>query len=421
MLKAIHKETGKIVWAWALENNATWIGKEKDEFIAPRYMIYDFKENGDIKVFFTKSHFRDNSPVVAHFKHESNREIYDAHSESKEHKLAKEGIYEAICNGDIIIESKPLKDLCSDIEFEYPISNSKKSKIADVITIFKERHPIYGKGIIFEVQFSNQTKEITGDRTFNRICEGYSVCWLWDGDFDFNNKIKLNRVNIIPFSKAIEEYQKTIEQNTLSKINDAGLMLDRKISHINNTYKIFQEDLANKSTEVINTITDGFRYELEEISASLKNIIASAKEDIRNEDGINLFVKQTNEDIKKECIQKILENHYLDRGIINDLLKQIEKHIIEKEEEILKNTIPKIIDGDKLKEIIIERLNKINPLNSGIVNCANCKKCNNLFPVKSMEFEGGWTYCYPCFNSLEYNWKKKYNDGDKIDGRNKIN
>jgi hypothetical protein len=156
MLKAIHKISGNLVSAFKLQNDASWVGKEKDEWIVPSCDVEDYKEKGEAKAFFTKSHFREeNIFVSAHFKHESDRLIKDHHAESPEHKLAKEGVYEAICNGTIKLDGVPIKDLLRDVEpFEYPISKSKKSKIADVIAVFKEWHPIYGKGIVFEVQFS---------------------------------------------------------------------------------------------------------------------------------------------------------------------------------------------------------------------------------------------------------------------------
>jgi hypothetical protein len=446
MFKAVHKLSGEIVWSILLETDATWIGKEKDEWIAPRYMVYDYNEKGDVKVSFIKSYIRDDGvPVSAHFRHESNREIYEGESESKEHKLAKLGVYESICNGDIKIDNQSLKLLLKDIEFEYPISNSKKSKIADVIAIFKEWHPIYGKGIIFEVQFSNQNKEITEDRTFNRIVEGYSVCWLWDNDFD-NGKLKLEEhtaetglsstvpkpLIIIPFTKAIEEYLEKIKNDKFSKINDAGFLLDKKINILSDKYKEFEVDLANKSAEVIDTVLNGFRYELQEVSAGVKDRLDTIKELIKKEKehDINFLFKQAMAEINID-IKESLKNK-LDEGIfIEDIKNDIRERIINRLniqtinyfppnwlKDIIKQVMNEKINDKKLKEELLSQISKQDTnINLDIIHTCLCKKCNVLFPIKSMEFERGSAYCYSCFDSLEDNWKKR---SDNKNGGNKV-
>lgn len=349
MLKAIYKPTGEVVWAFRLENDATWLGKqeERDNWVAPRYMVYDYNEKGDIKVFFTKTHIRDGSQVRCHFKHESNREIYDKESESKEHQMAKEGVYEAICNGLIKIDGINLKDLLIDIQFEYPLSNSKKSKIADVITIFKEWHPVYGKGIIFEVQLSHQISEITEDRTFNRIVEGYSVCWLWDGDFDKNNKIKndKNRITIVPFSKAIEEYQKIIENKSINKINEAGILLDKKITE----YKL----MINKNEEIKKDLIENTNYFIGSLNEVYKSYLNKMKNELSaslNSNSISI-INNTIDELKQFLNKKVLDSK-------DYFLKELSNKLYDKEElkNILKIKIEEIFDKE-FHTLIIEKFN----------------------------------------------------------------
>lgn len=341
MLKAIHKTTGRIVWAFALENDASWIGKEKDEFIAPRYMVYDYGDKGDVKVFFTKTHDREGTTVRCHFKHESEREIYDKESESKEHQMAKEGVYEAICNGFIKIDGKELKDFCSDIQFEYPISNSKKSKIADVIAIFKEWHPIYGRGIVFEVQLSHQISEITEDRTFNRVTEGYSVCWLWDSDFD-DTKLKTQNydktirvINIIPFSKAIEEYQKLIESKSIFKINNAGLMLDKKLSEL-----YLEMSNLNEYRNQIDKIEEDMKYK-----------------DNEREKKLNSFVQEELSCFNKKLME-LQQGKY--HEIINQSLDNFKTEfdrVIEKWKEAVTNqVVTKITNSSSIEQVVKEKV-----------------------------------------------------------------
>lgn len=440
MFKAVHKPTGQVVWAWALENDATWIGKEKDEFIAPRYMVYDFEEQGDIKVFFTKTHEREGIQVRCHFKHESTREIYDKESESKEHQMAKEGVYEAICNGYIKLDENPIKDLLKDIQFEYPLSNSKKSKIADVIAIFKEWHPIYGKGIIFEVQLSHQISEITEDRTFNRVAEGYSVCWLWDGDFE-NNKLKTdkNRINIIPFSKAIEEYQKVNELRSLNKINEAGVFLDKKINSLQYQYKTFLENLTEKSKEVVNSTLNDFELKLEEINVFNKARIIDIKEIIKQEKELDLnnLFKKSISDIEEELKTKIeaeIELIHIDElsnKIIEGTRSEIENKLSLQTinyfppdwlKNIIKEVTIKKIDESKIKEEIQKQIGEQQvKINLDIINAITCKKCNTLLPIKAVDFEGGYPYCSECFNQLKDNWQKRALKEDKGDDRNTLN
>jgi len=451
MLKAVYKKTGEIVSAFKLEFDATWIGKEKEEWLAPRYLILDYQEKGDCKVFYKHSHERDLNGerirVRSHFFHESDRNIFLGNNESLEHKRAKEGIYESICNGDIKIDGKPILPLIKDIEFEEPISHSKRSKIADVLAIFKEWHPVYGKGIVFEVQFSNQIAEITEDRTFNRLSEGYSVCWLWDGDFE-GNKLKLlnydktpHKIEIIPYTKAIELYQSKIEDKYIQKINAAGLLLDKKLTLLNDKYKDFQNDLANKSSEVIEVIINGFRLELGEISSHIKEKIDTVKELIKKEkeSDINYLFKKAiaelqielKDNLKKELLQGynwqnlqqriILElKDNIGNEIKEKILGESKERIItgakEKMEEYLKNNL----SGENIKEILETNINKkISTLNIDIGATGICFKCKNSFLIKSMEFEKGASYCSKCFNELDDNWIKRTKLGDN-NGKNKI-
>jgi hypothetical protein len=466
MLKAIYKPTGEIVSAFRIENDATWFGKQNDEWIAPRYMVFDYKEKGDVKVFFVKSHEREGLPVVAHFKHESNREIYDQENESPEHKLAKGAVYEAICNGQIKIDDKPLKEQIIDLQFEYPLSNSKKSKIADVIAIFKERHPIYGKGVIFEVQFSRQIEEITQDRTFNRVSEGYSVCWLWDGDFDEKNKLKTDRerIVIIPFAKALEEYQKIIEDKSISRVNEAGLLLDKKINSLNNYLIHYKDNLLKESKKHL----DEFR----EMTQAELNWLGSAKDTLNKESSekigqvrkeiLNLDneLKNLKKDIEREAIEKTsLDLKELSETLKEELLKEFNKTKIDLSSEFLKQflqtknfddeirfrlrdeikkivensniensgllvsyadeQIRKVLNFDNIKPIIDEAMKNRIHIQTG--NFSKCHKCNKILEVREAEYDKGWAYCYNCFQTLEDNWQKIALKEEKRDGRNTLN
>lgn len=335
MIEAIHKLTGEKISAFRLESDASWIGRENEEWIAPRYMVRDFLEKGDAKVFFTKSYFKEDESIFvsAHFKHEVDRNIYDVQCESIEHKMAKLGIWDNIENGNIKFKDVTLKSLINSMHIEYRLGNSRISKIADVITAFKQWDPIYGKGIIFEVQFSNQNEEITSDRTFDRLAEGYSVCWLWDKDFTKDNKliIKENGLNIIPYTKAIQQYQELIEKKSLSKINEASLLLDKKILELNKEENKFKDYIG----------------QLKYLSDFEQNKISKANEMLQHKiDSIS------------QNILKINENNY--RVLINNSLEvftgQIDNMIEKKKEEIINQSINKIVNSYSIENMIKEKV-----------------------------------------------------------------
>ena len=73
MLKAINKKTGKLVPAFKLEEDSTWIGKQKETWIAPYPGIENWrflKEKGikEVEVSFVKSYNKnDGTPIRTHF------------------------------------------------------------------------------------------------------------------------------------------------------------------------------------------------------------------------------------------------------------------------------------------------------------------------------------------------------------------
>src|SRR3990172_9147130 len=189
-LEAIHKTSKKRVSAWKIMEDLEWQGKDKDEFIAPEDLIENFEEvlaNGKTEVKLIFVHYfkryegtEQEENVTSHFRSEDGSLArLNSWGESDEHKLAKKYIYD-------------------NIEIEKGIG----LKRADVLVIFKNYHPVLGRGIAFEVQYSSQEEEKIIIRSFDRASYGYSVVWLWSKDLkNFTNSVK-----VTPYNQALKEY-----------------------------------------------------------------------------------------------------------------------------------------------------------------------------------------------------------------------
>lgn len=107
-----------------------------------------------------KSHSRKNSFVVRHFRHDTTE---DCPGESKEHLRMKSIAYQKL--------SHTYPD--SEIYLEEKIGDRR----ADVLVRFPTPKEKLGKGIAVEVQYKNDSKDITKtDQDY--YTRGYSVLWL---------------------------------------------------------------------------------------------------------------------------------------------------------------------------------------------------------------------------------------------------
>ena len=110
--------------------------------------------------------------------------------ESKEHKLAKNWIYNKIKQKNLLLTysiiNKPYKypnqinlfDLPLDYEkigIEVITSTLREKRRADVICPFIRKHKILGKGIVFEIQFSKQKERTKKLRELDWAIRGYSI------------------------------------------------------------------------------------------------------------------------------------------------------------------------------------------------------------------------------------------------------
>jgi len=419
MLKAIHKKTGKIISAFKIENDSSWVGTEKDEWIAPRPEIYNWKflkDQGinEVELSFVKSHIRNINGqkilICAHFRIECEKAILHPEHESEEHKLAKEAIYEKVINNEILIDKKPIRDLfqIEDLDFEYRISKSKKSKIADIIVIFKEEDKRFGKGIVFEIQFSHQNMEITEDRTYDRVIEGYSVVWLHETDFE-DNKLINNDVLVVPFSKALKEYQEIIKSEWKEKSRYYGNIFEEKVKGEIEKYTLFSNSTLKKWKEMEENILNGWEslnesYTLHEKSLQehLNKKVNDFSIEVMNKMDSFITEKLKDEEIIKRIVS-IVDYNKISNSLSEDYHNWMHHNlskVITEETEKMKDRIYSLLT-EQIQNEVIPKIEKDFKMNiKGEIFC-KCHQCQKDFPIRSMEFKNGWAYCSDCFKPTE--------------------
>jgi competence CoiA-like predicted nuclease len=418
MYKAINKKTGEMVSAFRVINDPSYIGSEKDDWIAPYPEIenWDFlrdtKNKFEVKVIFIKNHEVNRNNRIfkrsEHFRILDDEAIGSKENESIEHILSKDIIYELIVNNSLTIDNKPIKQILNimDIDFEYRLSPSKNSKIADIIIKLKEIHPIYGNGIIIEIQFSNQNIEKTEERTYDRILEGYSVVWLWKGDFNKENELINKDLKVTCYQKAFEEYKNKSVNNFEEYMRNNFYKIDTKCKKIDddlnyNLYRMQDSFLElnellknefNKREKYIKDINEEVNKKLknfDENTVSSIKILYTKKDEIINEikDNGNILLNKV-EDTSKN-IDNQLKNIKIDSlelDIKNKATEYLKERINSFQEsqilDMVKTSLPKIayfLINEEVKKSIPGLINEYFSGNFNLP-CPNCEsKDTNLY------------------------------------------
>lgn len=295
----LHKETKHLVTAFKFENDATWVGREKEYIIAAPTYCQEEKEVKMVMVHsFTKS---DGKIIAAYFRKKQGEPklLNGISGESKSHRMAKENIYEGILSGEIKIDGEILnKNIIEDIKMEYR-TNKNGYVIPDVVVLLKEPHPKYGLGIFFEIQFSDQKNDKTIERTYDRVIRGLSGIWLNKLDFDISYKFIKDNIEIKSHKELLLEIEQETENKFIKRINNYGKIIDDKFQNFeskicnisNNKYKeLFQEnqEISKIKSDIyesynlwkeidVNTISNEIAFEVKEI---LKNTIKNISEEI---------------------------------------------------------------------------------------------------------------------------------------------
>ena len=346
MDSAINKKTGKIVQIESLwlEKDSSYLNPEDDEWLADPQNIENWEEIKErfpegIGVVFCKSksfvNFKGTSVFIRpHFRILNKSRLgININPESIEHKIAKNWLYNRIKNNDLELVvstiKKPFKYenkskiLDFDVDFNkigVEISQSSsplKRRIADIIIPFKSNDNFFGRGIVIEIQFSNQRDKTTDDRTQDWVYRGYSICWIWKDDFNWvdNKKIifelKKNEIHLHPYiaelkfqskqhiknlyftskevSRALDEKQKNMVlffQNKNDELKYLTSLYNEKISKTDN---LLIQDLNQLKQSFFNSIRDDLYLKLsdmkDELTEKMDLIYKEKIWDIREEFG----------------------------------------------------------------------------------------------------------------------------------------
>lgn len=202
--------------------------------------------------------------------------------ESKEHKLAKNWIYNKLQEQKLIISysqiNKPYRynnevnifDLELDknkigIEVNSSTFGEKIYRRADVICPFIKKHDVLGLGIVFEIQFSNQKEKTKISRELDWAIRGYSVAWLFKDDFEIVSDLmiilKKEKIEVESFANLIKQNNKSFVRDLKFTVQDSCREFDNKKSQIEteifNLYeKVKQEIIKEKSKQVEFNVED---------------------------------------------------------------------------------------------------------------------------------------------------------------------
>jgi len=270
---AYELETKKFIKAWVIGRDASYIMPEKDIFIANKDEIINYNEvlkknkKDYIEVRYKKGHERNykngkSSVVVPHFFILNKSKLgIETTPETPEHKKIKSFIYEhffdspnlelvyskykrkkELIYNNIMIKDLPIKwedfSLKKEDIFEINISDSFNTRRVDVFLKFKEFHPLFGEGLVIEVQLSPQSSEKTKERTIERCLKGYSCIWInkhhfqdvkaddlkLKKDFKFiihawQNILYINAENIADnINTKIKKYSRLIDEKCISSL-----------------------------------------------------------------------------------------------------------------------------------------------------------------------------------------------------------
>jgi competence CoiA-like predicted nuclease len=182
--------------------------------------------------------------------------------ESKEHKLAKNWIYNRLIKpnkDNFLINYSKLNKGQHFNQFnllELPLDKSRinvevnssllsKTRRADIICPFIIRHPILGNGIIFEIQFSKQKEKTRIERELDWAIRGYSIAWLHESDFEY---LDANR-NIIETKKDsidVSSFANLIKENKKEQVKQLKFTIQEEVRKLNSKIQDMKEEFEEE-------------------------------------------------------------------------------------------------------------------------------------------------------------------------------
>lgn len=206
---AFNSNTNEYVTAIGLEINTSYQFPKEEIWFADSNLIESYDKTKVKDVTKIKVRFRKGNESVINwngteysiaphfFIPNKNRLGINLVPESKEHKLAKNWIYNRIKNKNLKFKYSSVKKpfeyeneiSINDLEVDYNkigievTAKNRKTQRADIIIPFKKYNELFGTGIVIEIQFSKQYERTTQKRNIEWAIKGYSISWLWFKNF----------------------------------------------------------------------------------------------------------------------------------------------------------------------------------------------------------------------------------------------
>ena len=263
---AINAQTSQIVHAWSLGKDASYLSPYEEKWYADPNNIESYdkekvKNIREIEVRYRKAshdilNWNGTQYSIAPCFFILNKDELGINTlpESKEHRMAKNWVYNRIRNRNLSFIFSTIKrpfeynntvtldqmniDL-TKVGIEVVVQNNRTQR-ADVIISFKERDPIFGAGIVIEIQFSKQWLSTEQRRSYEWAFKGYSICWLHIDDFneltDSLIELKVDKLIVEPVDKVLYDYRRSHEQDIREKIQTLARMVDAKMEEFNRPF-----------------------------------------------------------------------------------------------------------------------------------------------------------------------------------------
>lgn len=409
MLYAKNKTTGERVKSTFIFKNPSYQFPKKEKWIAPEGYITNWEElkkkgieEVEVRYWSEALHKRGKKEYVVspHFKIKEKKGFnIQTIKDNKWHRLAENWIYNEVDKLELIYSTanKPTKYHNSiklnELPIDYPNQDTEVNikggglmRIADVIFPFLIKHPLFGKGIIFEIQFSKQKPRLEERRTFERTLQGYSVVWLHENDFEKIGKdiilLKDIKVNVFTWASELKIRLPQLQENLILSVQEQCRNLDNKKEFITNEInqtlikcnnKI--QELDNKKDNILNEFLDESKElqkkQIEEFSDSIKedvikNINSNFFED--NEEKISNIIED-----KVQNWLRIMNKEFIINIIDNNLESIDQDKIISDAKIFAKENIEKYFFRINIEE-----------------HPPNCPKCGNLMVLKTGDDWAFW-------------------------------
>jgi len=400
MFYAISKTTGNKVSSINLSENPTYAYPEKEEWLADPDEIENWEEikekYPEVKVVYVNDaeYFNYNGKKVIrapHFRIPNATEMgINIIPERKEHKLAKNWIYNRI-HGEgglnLIYSSvnKPHryenKIAISSLNInknllgvEPIIKNGFFTRRVDVIVPFNKQDKFFGRGIVFEVQFSNQKDKTKEKRTDDRILQGYSVVWLNESDFNLidDETIELKKPEV-----SVEAFAPSLREVTKKQIKNLKITLQEEFRKVEQKHNELKDELDEFEKQI--------KLKKDFLKVDIKNHEYYNEEALRKI--YDEYVKKFSVEIRKDIIQDInssfFTNNYDEiQEIIETLLKEeIRQGYLHNLNDFIANEVSNI-DISEIKEKAEAKIDKVISQRTLENNPPSCLDCNQNMILK---------------------------------------